>query len=118
MNPYEKLIKTMRQEAANGVESASFGLATMTGAKSLTYNGMEFDDDDCLFADHLLKKRVNKLDFKINDDTPSEHTGHHVHTWEDKSEYITPLKIGDVVFGILIDTDDDKKFLVLCRIGG
>ena len=77
MNPYEKLIKTMREEAKNGVNMASFGLATMTGAKSLVYNGMDFDADDCLFADHLLKKRVNKLDFNIDDDTPSEHEGHH-----------------------------------------
>ena len=118
MNPYEKLIKTMRQEAANGVTPASYGLATMTGADSLTYNGMEFESEDCLFADHLLEKRLKKLDFKIGDNEPSEHEGKHIHPWTDKSEYIPKLKSGDVVFGILIDTDEDQKFLVLCRIGG
>ena len=50
MNPYEKLIKTMREEAKNGVDMTSFGLATMTGEKTLTYNGMEFEEDDCLFV--------------------------------------------------------------------
>lgn len=118
MNPYEKIIKTMRNEANNGVEKSSFGLAVMTGADSLTYNGMEFEAEDCLFADHLLEKRLKNLDFKINDDTPSENEGHHVHPWTDKSKYIPALKSGDTVFGILISTDEDQKFLVLCRIGG
>jgi len=118
MNPYEKLIKTMREEAKNGVDMASFGLAEMTGADSLTYNGMEFEADDCLFADHLLEKRLKNLDFEIGDDEPSEHEDHHIHPWTDKSEYITELQSGDTVFGILIDTDEDQKFLVLCRVGG
>lgn len=118
MNAYEKLLKTMREEAANGVASSSYGLATMTGTDSLNYKSMEFEADDCLFADHLLEKRLKKLDFDIEDNEPSEHEGKHIHPWTDKSEYIPKLKSGDVVFGILIDTDDDQKFLVLCRIGG
>lgn len=118
MNPYEKLIKTMREEAKNGVDSISMGLATMTGEKTLTYNGMEFDEDDILFSDHLTQKIMKKVDFTIGDNTPSEHEGYHVHPWTDKSKYISKLDEGDLVFGILIDTDDDQKFLVLCRIGG
>jgi hypothetical protein len=118
MNPYEKLIKTMREEAQNGVDSVSMGLATMTGEKSLTYNGMEFDEDDLLFADHLTTRAVKKVDFTIEDNVASPNEGYHRHPWTDKSKYISKLDEGDVVFGILIDTDDDQKFLVLCRIGG
>mgnify|MGYP006908893465 CR=1 FL=1 len=91
MNPYEKLIKTMREEAKNGVDSISMGLATMTGEKTLTYNGMEFDEDDILFSDHLTQKIVKKVDFTIGDNTPSEHEGYHVHPWTDKSKYISKL---------------------------
>jgi hypothetical protein len=119
MNPYEKLIKTMREEAKNGVDMTSFGLATMTGEKTLTYNGMEFEEDDCLFADHLLKPRLEVLDFENKKNIPiPDDEEHHYHKWKDNSTYIEPLKSGDTVFGILIDTDDDQKFLVLCRVGG
>lgn len=118
MNPYEKLIKTMREEAKNGVDSISMGLATMTGEKTLTYNGMEFDEDDILFSDHLTSRAVKKVDFTIEDNVASPNEGYHRHPWTDKSKYMSKLDEGDVVFGILIDTDDDQKFLVLCRIGG
>jgi len=119
MNPYEKLIKTMREEAKNGVDSTSFGLATMTSATTLSYNGMEFEEDDILISDHLTQDIVTKVDFTIDDNTPSEHEGYHVHPWTDKSKKIKKLKRDDLVFGILIDADDDdQKFLVLCRIGG
>lgn len=119
MNPYEKLIKTMRDEAKNGVNMASFGLATMTSANSLTYNGMEFEEDDILVADYLTQDLITKVDFTIGDNAPSEHEGYHVHPWTDKSKKIKKLKENDLVFGIIIDADDDdQKFLILCRIGG
>lgn len=109
----------MREEAKNGVDSTSFGLATMTSATTLTYNGMEFEEDDILISDHLTQDIVTKVDFTIDDNTPSEHEGYHVHPWTDKSKKIKKLKRDDLVFGILIDADDDdQKFLVLCRIGG
>ena len=116
MNAYEKLIKTMRNEAKNGVSGSSYGLATITDT-GLTYNGMDFEDDDILYADYLTKPRLTTLDFLIKKEQPYEET-HHNHDWKDKSEYIEPLAAGDVVFGILIKADDDEKFLALCRIGG
>ena len=115
MNGYEKLIMTMRKEAKNGVNETSFGLAEMTGEKTLTYNGMDFDEDDLLFADHLLKPRLEVLDFENKKNIPlPDDESHHYHKWEDKSTYIEPLKSGDIVFGLMID----EKFLVLCRVGG
>lgn len=118
MDAFEKMIKTMREEAKKGVKLPSFGLAEMTGADSLIYHGMKFEADDILVADHLTKKRLTKLDFEIKREYPIEDTEHHYHKWEDKSEYIKPLKSGDVVFGFLINADDDEKFLVMCRVGG
>ena len=115
MNGYEKLIMTMRKEAKNGVNETSFGLAEMTGEKTLSYNGMDFDEDDVLFADHLLKPRLEVLDFELKKNIPlPDDDEHHYHKWKDESTYIEPLKSGDVVFGLLVD----EKFLVLCRIGG
>lgn len=117
MDGYEKLIMVMRGEAKKGVPGSSYGLAVMAGADSLTYNGMSLDADDIVFADYLTKKRVNKLDFDIEKEEELPE-GHHNHKWTDKSTYIKPLKEGDVVFGIMLDVDDEQKFLVLCRIGG
>lgn len=117
MNGYEKLIMILRDEAKKSVPGASYGLAVMTSSDTLTYNGLSLDADDIVFADHLQKKRLCKLDFEI-DHEENLPEGHHNHGWEDKSTYIKPLKEGDVVFGIMLNVDDDEKFLVLCRIGG
>lgn len=120
MDAYEKIIKTMREEAGKeaGDMLPSFGLAEMTGEKTLSFNGLDFDEEDVLFADYLLNRAIKKVDFTIGDDTPSENEGHHVHPWTDKSKYMSKLAAGDTVFGFIIDDDDDEKFLVLCRVGG
>lgn len=117
MNGYEKLIMIFRDEAKKSVPGSSYGLAVMTGDDTLSYNGLELDSDDVVFADYLTKKRLTKLDFEINQEEPLPES-HHNHEWTDKSTYIKSLKEGDVVFGIMLDVDDEEKFLVLCRIGG
>ena len=114
MDAYEKMIMTMRNEAQNSVQGSSFGLAVMTGTDTLTYNGLELDADDILIADHLTMRRLSRLDFSIQSSGGTSHS----HGWTDQSEYIEPLAEGDIVFGVMIESDDDQKFLVLCRVGG
>ena len=118
MDAYEKLIKTMRNEAQQGIELPSYGIATMTGLDSLSYNGLELEADDIIIPEHLSEKLVKKVDFTIEDNVASPNEGYHRHPWTDKSKCIEALKEGDTVFGFMIDEDDEQKFLVLCRIGG
>lgn len=117
MDAYEKMLKTIREESEKAVKLPSYGIAEMTGEKTLTYNGMEFDEEDVIVADYLTERSVKTVDFTINQEQPLGE-GHHNHTWTNKSVYRPKLKSGDVVFGFLIDYEDDEKFLILCRIGG
>lgn len=118
MDAYEKLIKTMRNEAAQGISLPSYGLAVMTSETTLSYNGLELEADDIIIPDHLAIKVVKKVDFEIEDDVPSPNVDHHRHTWKDKSKFTELLAEGDVVFGFMIEQDDEQKFLIVCRIGG
>ena len=118
MDAFEKLIKTMRNEARQGIDLPSFGLAVMTSATSLSYNGLELEEDDIIIPDHLKHKVVKKVDFTIEDNVSSPNIGYHRHPWSDQSQYTTTLAEGDTVFGFMIEQDDEPKFLVLCRIGG
>lgn len=117
MNAYEKLIMTIREESAKEVDLPSFGFATMTGEKTLNYNGLDLDEDDVIFADSLLTPAVKKVDFEITQEQ-TYHETHHNHGWTDKSKTMGKLNEGDTVFGIMVDYEDDEKFLVLCRVGG
>lgn len=117
MDAYEKIIKTMRDEASKEINMPSFGFAEMTSEKSLIYNGLDFDEDDVIFADYLLSPPVRKVDFEITQEQ-TYHETHHNHGWTDKSKNVEKLRAGDTVFGIMVDYDEDEKFLVLCRIGG
>lgn len=118
MDAYEKLIKTMRNEAKQGIDLPSYGLAVMTSETSLSYNGLELEEDDIIIPDHLSQKVVKKVDFTIEDNVSSPNIGYHRHPWTDNSQYTRLLKEGDVVFGFMIEEDDDQKFLIVCRIGG
>ena len=118
MDAYEKLIKTMRDEASKGVDMPSYGMAVMTGADSLSYNGLELEVDDIIIPDHLAIKWATEVDIEVDDDVSSPNEGHHRHTWTDKTTYTKPLEEGDIVFGFMITEDDDQKFLIMCRIGG
>ena len=115
MNAYEKLLMTMRTEAGRSVKTASAGLAVMTGDRTLSYNGLELEEEDILIADHLKVKRMKQFDLEIRESYGSSEVMH-THGWVDHSEYIEPLKEGDIVYGTMLGTEDDRKFLVLCRI--
>lgn len=118
MDAYEKLLKTMRAEAKQGIDLPSYGLAVMTSDTTLTYNGLELEEDDIIIPDHLTTKTVKKVDFTIEDNAPSPNEGYHRHPWTDKSEYTDEIGEGDIVFGFMIEQDDEQKFLIVCRIGG
>ena len=126
MNAYEKIIKTMREEAKNGVDLPSFGFAEMTSETSLNYNGLDFEEDDIVFAEHLktreVKVTLNKTIETEKYPEPEEEPGHKhkvkINLNKEKVKVTTTLKEGDVVFGFIVDYDDDEKFLVLCKVGG
>lgn len=53
MNGYEKLIKTMREEAGRNQTKYPVKIAVMTSPTTCKYGNMELDSDDLLFAEHL-----------------------------------------------------------------
>lgn len=118
MDGYEKLLMVMRGEANRAVDMPSYGLAEMTGSDSLNYNGLEFESDDILIAEHLKERYLTKLDFQIHAQSKydTDDPRYEAHTWTDKSKYSEELKKGDTVFGMMVADDDDVKFIVLAKV--
>lgn len=53
MNGYEKIIKTIRDEAGKSAQPPALKLATMASATSCSLGAMELDKDDLYIASHL-----------------------------------------------------------------
>lgn len=69
MDPYEKLIKTIRQEGERGKRKSAMELAQMTSSNTLMLDGMELDSDDLYFMSGLsLKKDDWVLITRISDE--------------------------------------------------
>ena len=131
MDAFEKIIMTMRNEAKNGVESSSFGIAEMTSENTLSYNGLDLEEDDIIIPDHL-KEREIEATVEVKTESVADHShplspgstgdaGGHYHDIKLEKKKVKigqGLKEGDSVFGIMIEYDDDEKFLILCKIGG
>lgn len=67
MNGYEKLIKTMREEAGRDRVKYPVKVAVMTSPTSCRYGQMELDAEDLLFADHLTVQTEAKTILKAGD---------------------------------------------------
>ena len=131
MDAYEKLIMTMRNEAAKEIDLPSFGFAEMTSESSLNYNGLDFDEDDIIIADHLVEREV-EVTATAKTESVEDHShplspgstgsaGGHYHDIKlnkKKVKIHSDLKEGDTVFGFMVDYEDDEKFLILCKVGG
>lgn len=69
MDPYEKLIKTIRQEGERGNNKSPFKLVQMTSSNTLSIDGQEFDSEDLYFMSGLeLKKDDYVLITQISDE--------------------------------------------------
>lgn len=111
-NPYEKLIRMMQEQGATN-NSAEVQTAVMTGPKSCKVGELPLSGSDLLIAEHLTKPVLTKLEIEISEEvTPTTGTKH-THKWTDKSEYIEPLKAGDVV---AITRLSDDQYAILGRL--
>lgn len=108
MDGYEKILKTIRSESKRDT-SNPLRIAVMTSKTSCDMGGIELEQDDLYFAEHLLKKSVYDLDFEIAASGGDSHS----HEWKDTSKYIQPLKSGDLV---LLAKVSEEKFVVLEKI--
>lgn len=69
MDPYEKMLKTIRHEGSRGKCKSPFELVQMTSSNTLTIDGMELDGDDLYFMNGLeLKKDDYVLITRISDE--------------------------------------------------
>lgn len=103
MNGYEKFIKIMRDESKRGVSVPFIGIGEMTSSDSCKIGSLELDNDDLLIAEHLTKNYMHKLKIDVSSS----------HTVTDNSEYIKPLKKGDVVLLIRIS---EEKYAIIERM--
>lgn len=70
MDPYEKIIKTIRQESGRN-KKKQLCIAEMTGTDTCIANGNDLDSDDFRVSEFLvgnLKKGDEVLACKINDE--------------------------------------------------
>lgn len=69
MDPYEKLLKTIRYEGARGKRKGPFELVQMTSGNTLSIDGQELDSEDLYFMSGLeLKKDDYVLITQISDE--------------------------------------------------
>lgn len=101
---FAKLLKMMqRQGEANNPTGIEIGV--MTGAKTCTVGELELDEEDLLIAEHLITGyyvAINPKNPYKSGDVPD-------------SEYIPPLKAGDVV---AVQQVDDETYAILERMVG
>lgn len=97
MNPYEKLVNSMREQPETG---PLFKLATMTGARACKRDdGFLLSGEDLYIPDRLLGPVCTGVN------VPSSHA--------DKSTYSGALKAGDLV---VISQIDSTHYVILERV--
>ena len=81
----------------------------MTSGNTCEVEGLgEFQADELLFLEIMTRQTLTNLDFKIKKGGGETHS----HDWEDKSDYLKPLKKGDIV--AMVPFCD--KYLVIGRV--
>ena len=99
INPYEKIIKTMREEASRNAPR-TLQLGEMISLTSVEIGELTFEDDELLFSEHLLHDSVTKVE-KVHDTEVID--GQPVMV--NKSEVLTKLAAGDTVLCYVIDDE-------------
>lgn len=90
-----------KQGAVNNTPGLQLGV--MTGASSCKVGDLSLDADDLYFPDHLLIRVATKVRVSFD-----EHGVFH-----DETEYIEPLKAGDLV---VLYRLSDTRYIVLGRV--
>ena len=111
---FAKLLGMMRVQGKKD-NPTTLELGEMTGPTTCMVGEMELDEDDLLFNELLLKPVLTKLDIEIQDNGGSSHS----HSWIDKSEYMEPLKKGDMVAVTRLMGEDGElqdTYVVLCKV--
>jgi hypothetical protein len=88
MNPYEQMIKTIREQGKSG-SSKGMRIGVMKSASVCMIDTLELDEDDLLVAQHLV-------------------TG-----YQSKDGYVNPLKKGDTV---LIQRINEEQYAIIERL--
>ena len=104
-----RLLDIMREQGKKD-NPETLVIGTMTSAATCSIGDLALDEEDLLFNEMLLKPDLTKLRFNIKSSGGVSHT----HEWEDKSEYIKPLKKGDTV--VLMKLEDQDTYVVLCKV--
>lgn len=99
INPYEKIIKTMREEAGRNTPR-TLQLGEMISLTSVEIGELTFEDDELLFSEHLLHDSVTKVE-KVHDTEVID--GQPVMV--NKSEVLAKLAAGDTVLCYVIDDE-------------
>ena len=113
INPYEKIIKTIREEASRSSSGAlSLSLQLQLG-KMLTLTSVEigeltFEKDELLFSEHLLHDIVTQVDefhdTVVIDEQP---------VLVNNSESISKLQVGDTVLCYVVD---DETCIIIDKV--
>lgn len=96
INPYEKIIKTMRSEGARN-NPRTLQLGEMTSDTSVLVGELEFEGEEVLFSEHLLYESVTEIK-----DAHSPASGL---TVQNESEHLEKLASGDIVICFIVDDD-------------
>lgn len=108
MDAYEKIIRTMRSEGSrNNPESIRLG--RMASATSCKLGNIELDADDFYVSEHLTKKSLVELHASTTGSGGETHS----HGVVDDSEYLQPLKAGDLVLVLKIS---EEKYVIIDRV--
>lgn len=103
MNAYEGLVGMMGRRGAVA-NSAEIQTAVMTGANTCQLGELPLDAEDLIFAEHLLKPVLSKLQIQVNPDSGAV---------TDYSAYLEPLKKGDIV---AVQRLSDSCYMVLEKL--
>lgn len=109
MNGYEKLIKTMRQQASHQKKTYPLKLGTMLSENECQVGELKLDKDDLLVSEHLLHKLCEEVKGEIESSSGETHT----HVFADKSKYLEALKKDDVVIVMQVSGD---TFIIIDKV--
>ncbi len=100
INPYEKIIKTMRSEGARN-NPRTLQLGEMTSDTSVLVGELEFEGEEVLFSEHLLYDSVTKVEEVHADSLDEQEQPIKINV----SESISKLASGDIVICFIVDDD-------------
>lgn len=99
MNPYEELLKIMRNEGKKD-NTAPIQIGIMTSSTSCKIGELSLSGNDLLIAEHLKKG----YHYAVYDDKPSK---------KDENTFIKPVKTGDKV---AVYQMSDDLYIILERL--